>query len=290
MKNFEIPSIFRKNLLSVFVTILKSVGKKHIAAIGFLLILSGFYVSGPILELWDDSLEDTSSELKNYGSRLESNLNSTVKDTLVLQRERKQLLRNIEEKLVGYLYRIPDYSYVPPLEAYLAYAPQILVQIPSAVPLEKGDYRFSGEYGVRLHPISKRTKNHFGIDLAAALDKHVYASASGTVVSVTYSRFGYGSHIIIKHRFGFRTLYGHLNQVLVAKGQTIKQHELIGTVGTTGSSTGYHLHYEVIKNGIKIDPMYSLQFKKKIYERIFQKSTLYGKEEKKLPQFVKEGQ
>ncbi len=290
MKSFELASPFCKNLPSEFVSYLKSIDRKHIAAIGFLLVLTGFYVSGPVLELWDDSLEDTSFALKNYGSQLESNLNSTVKDTLVLQKERGQLLKHIEEKLVGYLYRIPDYSYVPPLEPYLAYAPRILDQIPSTVPLEKGDYRLSGEYGIRKHPISNKKKKHFGIDLAAAPDKHVYASASGTVVSVTYSRSGYGTHIVIKHRFGFRTLYGHLNQVLVSKGQTIEQHELIGTVGTSGSSTGYHLHYEVIKNGVRIDPMYSLQFKKKIYERLYQKPGQYGTEEKKLPQLAKEGQ
>ena len=82
--------------------------------------------------------------------------------------------------------------------------------------------------------------------MAAPLGKTVYATASGIVSKVIYSSNGYGNHIIIKHRFGFESLYGHLNKILVRKGQKIGQHELIATVGNTGTSTGYHLHYEIM--------------------------------------------
>lgn len=270
MKSFEIAFCFWKNHRTGWLSALKSINKKHIGPIVFLMLLVSFYTFGPILKLWNTNLEETIVAMDRYGKQLESNLNSVIKDTVVVNKEREQLLQNIEEKLVAYLYQIPDYSYLLALEPYLEYAPKILDQIPSVVPLEKGDYWFSSEYGFRQHPITGQKKKHFGIDLAAPSDKQVHASASGTVLSIRYSKKGYGTHIIIKHRFGFETLYGHLNKVLVEKGQTIAQHELIGTVGDTGSSTGFHLHYEVLKNGIKIDPIYSLNLKRKIYKNLFQ--------------------
>lgn len=244
--------------------------KKELATIGLLVILGFFYTSGAVFRRQEQRLEDETTAMSNYGEQLQVNLNSTGIDSVVLNRERELLLQSIEERLVAYLYRIPDYSYIPSLEAYLEYAPTILEQIPSAVPLEKGGYWVSSDYGIRKHPISQDMKEHFGIDLAAVSDTYVYASADGTVLSARHSKKGYGTHIIIEHRFGFKTLYGHLNKVLVRKGQQITQHDLIGTVGTSGTSTGFHLHYEIIKNGVKIDPVYSLRLKQKIYEHLYE--------------------
>ena len=271
MKSFEIATRFGKNHPFLFLMRLKSINKKQVGTLVFLVLLVFFYVSGPIFDGWDTGLKESTFAMDRYGKQLESNLTSTLYDTVIINKEREQLLRNIEEKLVAYLYQIPDYSYILALEPYLEYAPRILEQIPSTVPLEKRDYRLTGIYGVRQHPISKERKKHFGIDLAAASGNLVYASASGTVLSITYSKKGYGTHIIVKHRFGFRTLYGHLNKVLVKEGQTIAQHELIGTVGSTGSSTGYHLHYEVFKNGSRVDPIRSMNLKKRIYCNLFKR-------------------
>lgn len=272
MKSFEIVKYFQKNKGNNLLKALKTVNKKQLATIGFLLILACFYLSGPILKLSNDTLQSTSNTIESNGAALKANLNEVISDTIVHNKERQHLLLNIEEKLVAYLYQIPDYSYFTVLEPYLEYAPNILQQIPSAVPLEKGDYWLSSEYGIRQHPISHKEKKHFGIDLAATLDKHVYASAKGTVLTVLHLKNGYGTHIVINHRFGFQTLYGHLNKVLVKEGQTIAQHELIGTVGSTGTSTGFHLHYEIIKNGNRIDPQFSLRLKQKIYERLYIKT------------------
>ena len=283
MKSFEIVKYFQKNKGNNLLKALKSVNKKQLATIGFLVSLTLFYLSGPILRLSDDTLESASNTMESNAEALKANLNELISDTIVHNKERQQLLLNIEEKLVAYLYQIPDYSYFTVLEPYLEYAPNILEQIPSAVPLEKGDYWLSSEYGIRQHPLSHKEKKHFGIDLAATLDKHVYASAKGTVLSVIHSKNGYGTHIIITHRFGFQTLYGHLNKVLVKEGETITQHELIGTVGNTGTSTGFHLHYEIIKNGNRIDPLHSLRLKQKIYERLYEKTKRYGTEEKRHP-------
>ena len=207
--------------------------------------------------------------MEGFEERLKLNVVSTLPNAII-DKERGQLLMAIEERIVAYLYQIPDYSYMGALETYLQVRPQLLEQFPSAVPLEKGGYSLTSRYGVRSHPISGKTKKHFGIDLAASSDTPVYASASGTVLDIIHSKKGYGTHIIIKHRFGFQTLYGHLNKILVHKGQQVEQHELIGTVGNTGNSTGYHLHYEILKNKIKIDPRLSLNLKQQIYAHLIE--------------------
>lgn len=285
MKVFEFTSIFRRNSNGEKLNPLKSISNKRLWLSAFLLSTVLFYAYDYLLDFSNTDLEDNTLALQQYGNDLRSNIHSTSTDTIIVHLEREQLLRSIEERLVTYLYQVPDYRYLESLEPYFRFAPEILGQIPSAVPLEKGDYSLSSNYGIRKHPISGKEKKHYGIDLAAGPDKYVYASASGTVLFIIHSEAGYGTHIIIKHRFGFETLYGHLNKVLVGKGQKIKQHELIGTVGTTGSSTGYHLHYEIIKNGTKIDPAFSLNLKNKIYQNLYSKQTENGTtQEKKNPE------
>lgn len=252
---------------------LQSFGRKQLAYVMFLAVLLLYYLFGHVLEYSDKRLPETKVVMEQYGQRLEVNLSLKHTDTLVVLKEREHLLTAIEERIVAYLYQMPDFSYMNSLEVYLKHRPELLRQFPSAVPLEKGDYVLSSRYGIRTHPISLKTKKHFGIDLAAPLGKTVYATASGTVSEVIYSSKGYGNHIIIKHRFGFETLYGHLNKIMVRKGQKIQQHELIATVGNSGNSTGYHLHYETVKNEYKIDPIPSLSLKRNIYKEFLKLNT-----------------
>lgn len=255
------------------ITIPKLVGtmsKKEMVYFLFLMLIGLFFLLHQVHGYVDPKFQETTVAMAGYEERLKFNLNSTSPDFVVMEKEREQLLLAIEERIVAYLYQIPDYSYLGTLETYLQLRPQLLEQFPSAVPLEKGGYSVTSNYGIRSHPISGKTKKHFGIDLAAASETPVYASASGTVLDIIHSKKGYGTHIIVKHRFGFQTLYGHLNKVLVQKGQQVKQHELIGTVGNTGSSTGYHLHYEIVKNKTKIDPRLSLSLKQQIYAHLIE--------------------
>ncbi len=76
------------------------------------------------------------------------------------------------------------------------------------------------------------------------------------VKEANFNSGGYGNHVVVNHGFGYETLYGHMVRIKARRGQRVKRGEIIGWVGNTGKSTGPHLHYEVIKNGIKVDPIY----------------------------------
>ena len=111
----------------------------------------------------------------------------------------------------------------------------------------------SSRFGLRVHPITGKTKNHTGIDIASNQGTAVYASDGGSVTLAGWNG-GYGNCIMIEHGNGYVTLYGHLSSISVSVGQTVSQGTTIGAVGSTGNSTGPHLHFEVLKNGTRIDP------------------------------------
>ena len=120
----------------------------------------------------------------------------------------------------------------------------------------------SDYFGMRQnHPILHKPKFHFGIDFDVEFGAAVHATANGTVVKVQRRRWGYGNNIIIDHGDGYKTRYAHLAKILVKEGDTIKLGATIGKVGSTGMSTGPHLHYEVIFNNKPIDPL-SFYFKR----------------------------
>jgi murein DD-endopeptidase MepM/ murein hydrolase activator NlpD len=128
------------------------------------------------------------------------------------------------------------------------YVPAILPCHPNSI------NRFSSPFGYRFHPKLKVRKLHAGLDIAAPSGIPVFATADGLVIKSGYDR-GYGNFIVVRHAFGFETLYGHLSARWVEKGQMLSRGKIIGLVGSTGLSTGPHLHYEVHKNGAKIDPI-----------------------------------
>lgn len=129
--------------------------------------------------------------------------------------------------------------------------------IPIHNPMDLSDItRLSSDFGVRRHPILGIRCMHNGIDLAGKLGTSIYSTANGIVISVKSSLFGYGNQILIKHIDGYETRYAHLNEIHVKEGDKVEKGQAIGTLGTTGLSTGPHLHYEVIKHGNPIDPLF----------------------------------
>ena len=111
-------------------------------------------------------------------------------------------------------------------------------------------------YGYRVHPISGVTRLHNGVDLAAVTGTPIFASKSGVVTTACIGwGNGYGNHDVINHGDGFSTLYAHQSALNVYEGQIVSQGDVIGYVGSTGNSTGPHLHFTVFKNGETINPM-----------------------------------
>lgn len=133
---------------------------------------------------------------------------------------------------------------------------EMLKCIPAILPISNKDLtRTASGFGWRIHPYYKISKFHSGMDFTAPVGTDIYASGNGKVISVISSKRGYGNHIIIDHGFGYKTLYAHLERILVRKGQKVSRGDVIGLVGNTGLSAGPHLHYEVRLNDICVDPV-----------------------------------
>jgi murein DD-endopeptidase MepM/ murein hydrolase activator NlpD len=118
----------------------------------------------------------------------------------------------------------------------------------------------TSNYGYRSNPFGgRRSEFHSGIDFKGNTGDPVYATADGVVGEAHY-KGGYGNAVVINHAYGLTTLYGHLSAVNVEQGQSVNAGDVIGFLGSTGRSTGPHLHYEVRKNGVDLDPNQFLQF------------------------------
>lgn len=134
---------------------------------------------------------------------------------------------------------------------------EMLASIPAIQPVSNEDLtRIASGFGYRPHPIYKVMKMHAGIDFTAPIGTPIYATGNGIVMKQPYGPgSGYGNYVVIDHGYGYSTLYGHMSQIDVRPGQRVKRGEIIGLVGNTGTSTGPHLHYEVIYNDKKVDPI-----------------------------------
>lgn len=128
--------------------------------------------------------------------------------------------------------------------------------IPAIQPINNKELnRMASGYGMRMHPIYKVRKMHTGCDFSAPRGTPIYATGDGEIRLVRSQYGGYGKEIEIDHGYGYITKYAHMDKFNVKKGQKVKRGEIIGYVGNTGSSTAPHLHYEVIKDKKKVNPM-----------------------------------
>ncbi len=132
----------------------------------------------------------------------------------------------------------------------------LLAAIPAIQPIRNDDLtRMASGYGWRTDPFTKARKRHKGMDFTSPRGTPVYATGPGKVIRADAGASGYGKHIRIDHGFGYVTLYAHLSKYNVRKNQKVKRGDLIGFVGNTGRSEAPHLHYEVLKNGVKVNPI-----------------------------------
>lgn len=134
---------------------------------------------------------------------------------------------------------------------------KLLAATPAIQPVSNQDLsRIASGFGYRIDPIYKTVKFHAGLDFTAPQGTPIYATADGVVKIAGLSDGGYGNYVVIDHGYGYETLYGHMVRIKARRGQRVKRGEVIGYVGSTGKSTGPHCHYEVHKNGQKLDPVY----------------------------------
>lgn len=134
---------------------------------------------------------------------------------------------------------------------------KLYASIPAIQPIaNKQLIALASGFGLRIHPVYKVKKMHNGIDFAASIGTPIYATADGSVTTVSVRFSGYGKMVEIDHGFGYRTRYAHMHDFAVKRGQQVKRGDLIGYVGNTGLSTAPHLHYEVFINDQRVDPVH----------------------------------
>ena len=143
------------------------------------------------------------------------------------------------------------------LERMVKAKEKMLSAIPAIQPISnKTLERLASGFGYRIDPIYKMPKMHTGLDFTAPQGTPVYATGDGVVSMAGFDDGGYGNHIVINHGYGYETLYGHMVKIKARRGEKVLRGQVIGWVGNTGKSTGPHCHYEVIKNGNKINPIH----------------------------------
>lgn len=179
----------------------------------------------------------------------------SAKEYSTIVNETNERISRLNSKLDKELYIIQDIEKT-------AYSHQeMLTHLPAIQPIDNKDLRKTASgWGYRIHPIYKIKKFHYGIDFTAPIGTPIYSTADGEIQYIIKNTDkaskGYGNLIIIDHGYGYRTLYAHMQKFGVKQGETVKRGEIIGYVGNTGLSTGPHLHYEVIKNGRKVNPVH----------------------------------
>lgn len=134
---------------------------------------------------------------------------------------------------------------------------KLIASIPAIMPINQKDlsHAVTSGFGWRTHPIYKTAEFHPGMDFSAEQGTPIYATGDGIVVQADALAQGYGNHVVIDHGFGYKTLYGHMSRIAAKVGQKISRGQLIGYVGSTGLSTAPHVHYEVIRNNEKVNPI-----------------------------------
>ena len=133
---------------------------------------------------------------------------------------------------------------------------KLLSAIPAIQPIKNEDLKhMASGFGYRTDPFTKVRKFHAGMDFSSKTGTPVYATGDGVVERADNTASGYGNHIVVRHGYGYETLYGHLSKYKVRAGERVKRGDIIGYVGSTGRSEAPHLHYEVHKNGEVVNPL-----------------------------------
>jgi len=133
---------------------------------------------------------------------------------------------------------------------------KLIASKPSIQPISPADYfRITSSYGFRWDPFTNKRRMHQGLDLAGEIGLKIFATGDGIIISAEDSKNGYGKEVIIDHGFGYLSRYAHMQRIDVERGQSVKRGQYLGRLGSTGRSTGPHLHYEIIYENKTVNPM-----------------------------------
>ena len=180
-------------------------------------------------------------ELKLFNSMASTELESSISTTL-------------DKVALRVAYQEKSYNEIT---HFIKNKEQLLAATPAIQPVSNSDLkRVASGFGYRIDPEYKTVKFHAGLDFTAPQGTPIYATANGVVSTAGNLGNGFGNHVVIRHGYGYETLYGHMFRIKVRNGARVKRGEIIGWVGNTGKSTGPHCHYEVHKNGRTLDPIY----------------------------------
>ena len=172
-------------------------------------------------------------------------------DQFELEESIVQTLKKVESRMA-----FQDRSY-DQINGFIKNKEQLLASTPAIQPVSNSELkRVASGFGYRIDPIYKTPRFHAGLDFTAPQGTPIYATANGVAKIAGNAGNGYGNYVVINHGYGYETLYGHMFRVKVKVGERLQRGDVIGYVGSTGKSTGPHCHYEVRKNGQRIDPVY----------------------------------
>ena len=191
-----------------------------------------------------------SARVKEMLAKNEIRLIQSLSNTALIENMRNQL-NNLSLRM-----SFQDQSFTE-ITVMVKNKEKLLRAIPAIQPVSnKNLKRVASGFGYRIDPLYKDSRLHAGLDFSAPTGTPIYATADGEVQIAGFNTDGYGNKVVINHGYGFQTLYAHMVRVKAKAGQSVKRGEVIGYIGSTGKSTGPHLHYEVIKRGAKVDPVY----------------------------------
>lgn len=164
------------------------------------------------------------------------------------------VLREIKEleSLRGYLESSID-SFER-MTGIIASQGNLLEEMPTLWPVQSGDGRVTNKFGPTIHPFTGAWYLHKGLDITYGFGKPILAAADGKVVEVGYDALGFGNYMIIRHKYGFQTKYAHMDNVVAKEGAMVSQGQVVGMMGSTGLSTGPHLHFEIRIGSQVVDP------------------------------------
>lgn len=211
-------------------------------------------------------LEKQLQEMKDYDSIIFTSLfemkdipHSDFKPSVEIEQESdfKELVEQTHNRLLFIEKKMEDHKALLNIAYHNARErEEFLEHVPAIQPIYNKDLkRTASGWGYRIHPIYNVKKFHYGMDFSAATGTPVYSTGKGIIEFAGYTKKGYGNVVIVDHGYGYKTLYAHLSKILVKKKDPVERGTTIALVGNTGLSTGPHLHYEVFRNGKRVNPV-----------------------------------